>query len=960
MGSKQRKWQVGNDGDRYADARHRAGMDEIPLQNRRILIDERVGKMKQRALALAIKRMIWAEVALTATLAAPAFAQSQPSPGGAAVAEEVANDAPASTGAEAATQGKNKVAQIKRFEVTGSLIRSADKIGFNQVQTVTAKDIEQSGYTTVSDFLRGVSANSSSSWGEGSGAQGSFAPGGAGIALRGLSEKYTLVLVDGQRVAPYAFAVNGTDQFFDLNTLPINIIDRIEIVKTGAVSQYGSDAIAGVVNIITKKNFQGLELGGSYGGATQDGGGAGTTQFSILGGIGDLNADRFNVTAALSYYKSNGILGSDRDMTQNQDFSNFPGGLNNESLSYWRRNGTNIPLGPCPNGGRQLPSGSTAQAFGSSGTVCGNNTAYASSISPWTERLSAKVHADFKISDAMQAFADLWESNNTTVTNSGVGRLGSSTQTFDPATGGVKLVSNVVPGSNPYNPFGVPTQLRYAFGQTQSVRTSANFWRAATGVKGTFETPKAGDWDWSVAYSHSQSVVSNNFSNRIRASVLENLIQNGGFDFANPSATPNGLNGLYGNAETQAITKLDTVDATLATPNLFTLPTGNVGLGLGAQFRHESQYIGTGLGWADGTFIAPAMQSVNGQRNVAAIYYQIDVPILKNLTFSQSGRYDHYSDFGGAFSPRFALRFQPVREFTTYASYTRGFRAPTLIENTSSRTFGTQGVIDSHDPNNPGAYNLTEEIQAGNQNLQPERTKNYNIGFQLSPTRTTDIGFDWYKIHVDNVIGTDDVQAVVDANDPSRVVRNPNGSIAYVLLPYKNLSHLDTDGFETTFRQSVKTAVGTFTLSGDWAYVWHFKMPVGGVDTDFAGNNGSVNQPFGGSFPRWKGNTDLNWNYRKWNTTLTWIYVGPYSQAILPAGNYPGQQDSVASYSQFNLNVSYTGFKHWTLYAGINNIFNRKPPFDPVYMNAAYQTGYDTSLYTYVGRFAQAGATYRF
>lgn len=935
-------------------------MDEIPLQNRRILIDERVGKMKQRALALAIKRMIWAEVALTATLAAPAFAQSQPSPGGATVAEAVANDAPASTGAEAATQGKNKVAQIKRFEVTGSLIRSADKVGFNQVQTVTAKDIEQSGYTTVSDFLRGVSANSSSSWGEGSGAQGSFAPGGAGIALRGLSEKYTLVLVDGQRVAPYAFAVNGTDQFVDLNTLPINIIDRIEIVKTGAVSQYGSDAIAGVVNIITKKNFQGLELGGSYGGATQDGGGAGTTQFSILGGIGDLNADRFNVTAALSYYKSNGILGSDRDMTQNQDFSNFPGGLNNESLSYWRRNGTNIPLGPCPNGGRQLPSGSTAQAFGSSGTVCGNNTAYASSISPWTERLSAKVHADFKISDAMQAFADLWESNNTTVTNSGVGRLGSSTQTFDPATGGVKLVSNVVPGSNPYNPFGVPTQLRYAFGQTQSVRTSANFWRAATGVKGTFETPKAGDWDWSVAYSHSQSVVSNNFSNRIRASVLENLIQNGGFDFANPSATPNGLNGLYGNAETQAITKLDTVDATLATPNLFTLPTGNVGLGLGAQFRHESQYIGTGLGWADGTFIAPAMQSVNGQRNVAAIYYQIDVPILKNLTFSQSGRYDHYSDFGGAFSPRFALRFQPVREFTTYASYTRGFRAPTLIENTSSRTFGTQGVIDSHDPNNPGAYNLTEEIQAGNQNLQPERTKNYNIGFQLSPTRTTDIGFDWYKIHVDNVIGTDDVQAVVDANDPSRVVRNPNGSIAYVLLPYKNLSHLDTDGFETTFRQSVKTAVGTFTLSGDWAYVWHFKMPVGGVETDFAGNNGSVNQPFGGSFPRWKGNTDLNWNYRKWNTTLTWIYVGPYSQAILPAGNYPGQQDSVASYSQFNLNVSYTGFKHWTLYAGINNIFNRKPPFDPVYMNAAYQTGYDTSLYTYVGRFAQAGATYRF
>uniref|UniRef100_UPI001FC7BC3D TonB-dependent receptor domain-containing protein n=1 Tax=Burkholderia gladioli TaxID=28095 RepID=UPI001FC7BC3D len=138
-----------------------------------------------------------------------------------------------------------------------------------------------------------------------------------------------------------------------------------------------------------------------------------------------------------------------------------------------------------------------------------------------------------------------------------------------------------------------------------------------------------------------------------------------------------------------------------------------------------------------------AMQSVNGQRNVAAVYYQLDVPILKNLTFSQSGRYDHYSDFGGAFSPRFALRFQPVRELTLYGSYNRGFRAPTLIENTSSRTFGSQGVVDARDPNNPGSYNIVEEIRAGNRGLQPERTKNYNVDFQFSSTRTTDIGFDW-------------------------------------------------------------------------------------------------------------------------------------------------------------------------------------------------------------------------
>ncbi|KVV26664.1 TonB-dependent receptor [Burkholderia cepacia] len=890
--------------------------------------------------------------ASTAVPGASAWAQSQPAPGAPASAVVV----PAAPALPAS--GAHDALTVKRFEVTGSLIRSADKVGFNQVQTITAKDIVNSGHTTVADYLRSVTANSSSSWGDGSTATANFAVGGSGIALRGLSEKYTLVLIDGQRAAPYAYAANGTDQFFDLNTLPLNIIDRIEIVKTGAVSQYGSDAVAGVVNIITKKNYRGLELTGSYGGATNGGGGAGTTRFGLLGGFGDINADRFNVTAALSYYKNNGVLASDRNMTENQNFSNYPGGLSNQSTSYWARANGNVPLDPCAYGGKVAPGNANSQSFGAGGTICQRNTAGASSLSPWTERLSAKLHGEFRIDDAMQAFADLWESNNTTVANRGVGRLTTSTQTYDPATGSVALVSNVVPAGNPYNPFGVPTQLRYAFPASQSVHVSSNYWRAATGVKGTFAVPSAGDWDWSASYAHSQDTVSQNYSNQMSASALTNIIRNGTFDFSNPSATPNGLNGLYQSTSNQAITKLDVLDATLSSPNLFRLPTGNVGLGLGAQFMHQSQYIGTGAGWASGQLTSPSIQSVDGERNVAAVYYQLDIPLLKTLTFSQSGRYDHYSDFGGAFSPRFALRFQPVRELTLYGSYNRGFRAPTLIENTSSRTFGSQGVVDARDPNNPGSYNIVEEIRAGNRGLQPERTKNYNVGFQFSPTRTTDIGFDWYKIHIDNVIGTDDVQVVVNQNDPSQVVRNANGSIAYVTLPYRNLSSLDTDGFEATFRQTVATKIGTFTLSGDWAYMWHFKMPVGGVERDYAGNNGALHQPFGGSSPRWKGNTDLSWNHHQWNATLSWLYVGPYAQAILAPGTYPGMADGVASYSQFNLMIGYTGFKHWTLYAGIDNLFNRKPPFDPVWM--AGPTGYDSSLYTYVGRFAQVGATYRF
>lgn len=129
-------------------------------------------------------------------------------------------------------------------------------------------------------------------------------------------------------------------------------------------------------------------------------------------------------------------------------------------------------------------------------------------------------------------------------------------------------------------------------------------------------------------------------------------------------------------------------------------------------------------------------------------------------------------------------------------------------------------------------------------------------------------------------------------------------------------------------------------------------MPMSGVATDFAGNNGANNTVFGGAFPRWKGTTELSWAYRKWTTTLTWKYTGPYTQVINPGSD-------AASYSQFNLFVSYTGIKNWTLYAGINNLFNRTPPFDPVWMYT-YRGAYDPSLYSGIGRYGQIAATYRF
>src|SRR5580658_6896308 len=537
------------------------------------------------------------------------------------------------------------------IEVTGSLIRSTDRVTFNQVQVVTAQDIEASGEVTVADYLRDLAVNSASSWAD------NFAfgaTGGAGIALRGLSEKYTLVLVDGIRVAPYGFPSNGTDTFVDLNSLPITAIERIEIVKSGAVSQYGSDAIAGVVNIITRKNFNGFEATAGYGDATH--GGEPTRRVGVIGGLGDLDTDRYNVTASADYFLQGGYTLAERPNTRSQNYY----GTLTRGADYWEPNGVGnggAAPNPCPSGGSLVNAGSLLNGPGS-GTACAVDTANGLSLHPHEERFDAKVRATFKASDSVEAFVDLWGSHNTTIAAEGFNSINDSTSAykFNPATGGITQVSNIVPGANPYNPYGAATPLTYTFlGEPEVLTVRSNFYRAAAGLDGTFKGLGAGEWNWKASVSHSEDIVDNSETGLLSVAGLNNILDTGVYDFANPAATPDGLAGLYVGDQNEAISKLDTLDVSASTTNLFRLPAGDVGFGAGAQFLHESDFVTDYTLQSNALAVPFYLQAIDGQRNVAAVYYQINVPLLSVLTLSQSFRYDHYSDFGSAFSPRFAL-----------------------------------------------------------------------------------------------------------------------------------------------------------------------------------------------------------------------------------------------------------------------------------------------------------------
>ncbi len=872
------------------------------------------------------------------------------------IATVATSDAEAQTAssatAESADMAQGEPGVLKPILVTGSLIPTTNRVSFNQVQIVDVKDIKASGAVTVADYLRNVAVNSASSWGDNF-AYG--ATGGSGIALRGLSEKYTLVLVDGLRVAPYGFPSNGTDTFVDLNSIPMDTIERIEIVKTGAVSQYGSDAIAGVVNVITKSNYQGLEATAGYGDATN--GGEATRKIGVLGGIGDFDTDRYNVTGSLSFFLQNGYTLADRSNTRAQNYLDQPFGALTQGADYWEPNGVGnggAALSPCPSGGSSV-NGANLLSGPGAGTACAVNTANGISLHPHEQRLGAKVHATFKVSDDVAAFADLWGSHNVTITDQGFNGINDSTTAYkyDPLTGGVTQVPNVVPAGNPYNPYGVPAPLTYTFlGEPQVLTTTGKFVRAASGLNGSFKTARFGEWIWNAALTHSQSTVDNAQTGKESVAGLADILNNGTFNFANPSATPNGLANLYVGDQNEAISKLDSLDMMASTTDLFSVPAGAVGFGAGMQFLHESDYVTDYTKQSNALAVPVYLQAIDGQRNVAAVYYQIDVPLTSTLKFSQSSRYDRYSDFGSAFSPRFALRFKPVSELTTYASYSRGFRAPTLAETSESNSSGTQSAIDPNSPTQPTTSLNYVELVGGNANLKAEHTQNYNVGFQWAPSARSAVGLDWYKILIKDAIGNATLQSLINTNNPQVVVRNANGTIAYVNFDFQNLNALMTDGLELNFHKSMSTSAGTFAVAGNWAYVQHFEQTSGGATVDFAGNDGAINTSYGASFPRWKGNTRLSWSYEDFHTQLTYLFTGPYALTI--------ESGRVPSFHQFNLSESYTGFGKLSIYGTVNNLFDRAPPYDPLWLQFPTATPYDPSLYSNEGRYVEVGVKYHF
>ncbi|NJR72446.1 MAG: TonB-dependent receptor plug domain-containing protein [Gammaproteobacteria bacterium] len=340
-------------------------------------------------------------------------------------------------------------------------------------------------------------------------------------------------------MANHAFA-NGAETFVDLHSIPKSAVERIEILKDGASAIYGSDAIAGVVNVIFRRDYQGIELSANSGKASE--GGLRENGASLSVGFGSIGKDKYNVLAVMDYFDRDLMVFGDRKFLGNLDFRALPGGSFFPATSggTWVRPagvtigpGNRAAMTPCQGTSTLQPA--FAPLF-QTGTVCQYTVENALTAFPEAKRLGFFSRGNLEVSPQLNAFAEVSLSQNKSAWVNQWQTVTNTTVVFDPTTGGFRTFPNIIPLSNPVsasNPYGRPASLNYTFFDV-GLRTfdlTTDAYRVLAGLNGS-----AGRWDWNGAVGQSESKISQVTGNQVDAAQLRTFIDVGGYNFAAPTA----------------------------------------------------------------------------------------------------------------------------------------------------------------------------------------------------------------------------------------------------------------------------------------------------------------------------------------------------------------------------------------------------------------------------------------
>jgi len=855
--------------------------------------------------------------------------------------------ASAQTAAPATGGGDSQLGDIV---VTGSLIRQSSTP--SPTDTIDMKALEKRAVVNASELVRAIPANAGSESQVDSLNQ-TLTAGTAQFNLRNLGLGSTLILVNGRRQTLSALASTDGSTFVDINSLlPLIAIQRVETVKDGGAATYGSDAVAGVVNFITRRRVDSPEFSGRVniidGSRQYDL--EGITGFSLWGG---------DLVVAGSYYSSTRLATTERSFTQAKTFGRPAW----HSVSSYGQPGSFF----VPSQNRFVPDPDcTNAAFPDSYKNSPADTFCRFDFSGFYDIIPKEQRA--------QGFASYNVALNDTINLNLEGAYAyTNTKSTSSPSFPILSISPVVPASNPYNPFGQDVLFRgrlkgSSYGPTVATNRYNTF-RLAAGLDGRFGE----GWTWTVNSTYSQQtalydkadVISSRFQAALRGlggagcDPATGVPGQGNCKYVNvfgsalldpTKANSNALlSYLFGNTDLRAKSSLATVEA-VTTGDILTYSGGTIAGAVGAQyrdsyFRHDwSDLVNAGelitLGQAP---------DFSGSQKVYSVFGELRIPYNDLVEAQISGRYEKYQSSFGNFSPKFALLVRPASWLSFRGSYGKAFRAPSIYQ--------TVAVQSAQPSVSDGGVFLFVNTQArGNPNLRPEKSSNYNLGGTLKPVHGLELSADFYSFKYHDLIVKENPQPIINqaradtaaglTNTPAqqRIQRDALGALQLVKINFINASSVSTKGLDFNATYTIDTGLGQFNANAAWTHVFNYRIELtpGGAVIDGAG---SVNfNNLGRSLPRDRVEYGVGWSSGIHTINALGHYTSGYTNDRTGI-----TQAHINSFNTFDLQYvvrleKLIGSGATTFTIGAINIADKDPPV------AQLNLGYDPIVHDPRGR----------
>ena len=907
-----------------------------------------------------------------------------------------------------AQQAIEPTTPMARVEVTGSSIKRTAAEAAGSVQVLTRDDIEKTGQTTALGILTSA-ASVDTSINSATASSGSFATGASGVSMRGLGKVSTLVLVNGRRIAQYGLSDGAQQNFTNLDAIASDAIERIEILKDGASAIYGSDAVAGVVNIILRKDFQGAKVRTHYAESQhfkQDR----NRNVSAIVGYGDIDQQGFNTYITAEAYKRDGYSSGDLREHYPDWHRRTPGRSTWDAKSMYSptgnyyRSATNIVAAPgCP-----------AEDIDPTDKLCKFDVLPYTGLTTNNKRHAIASNTHFRIGKDIDANLEITTAGATSdyiVAPFALQPTSSSSIWYNVREG--KMVGPFfypkLPVGHPNNPYSTATEFRtrlmdtgngFNFNRTESDQSRVML--ALTGTVGNFDWRSAAGWMKSSATKATRNAA---------AAGYTNAIVNGTYKFGQQN-DPALLDSMFPVRTTEGEADIKFFDATIS-GTVMQLPAGPLNVAVGTDIRSNGYWMKSSENVLRGELIGVFGLQVDDRVNQYAVFTEATIPVVKNVELSAALRADKSDNADAHLSPKLGLRYNVTDKLLLRATASGGFRAPNIVEsgNGLGRSSVATGVNDprrcpianqlnalvqnaagatSADKSLANSFRNTEcsanlpSFVSSNPDLEPETSRSFTAGMVFEPVKNWTTAIDYYFIERRNEIGTRSTVDILkgEANLPAgqlvrvdnttadneflSLVRKyaPNNTINYggvgqlglVYNPYVNSGRTRVSGLDFDASGRFKVAGTDVRLKLDGTYVLkyqNFSVANNAYDPNIVGtwDFGSRMSIKARAYVK-KGDFDHG---------VTWNYASGYTNNSISSPTYCVTQKVAAAdmadcqrvdrNTTVDYSLAYSGIRNVKLNLYVTNLFAEDRPIE-------WRDGWNTS-YPQFRRFGVA-ASYTF